>query len=208
MTQIFNLPQIDGSQTSFIITKGAIFQFSIAFPFPAGPQTPLVASGAMTSGSATIQGLPPEIVASLVTGQGVAGYGVPTGTIIAAIPSTTSVVLSAFATQTSASAGLTFQPLPLDLSGISFVMQVRRSVDDAGVLLELSTDNGLLISGGSLGVLSCLVPPEPLSALPLAPSSAPLVTDIVVSAPDGGPINLMGLSGPASVIVLQGVTRS
>lgn len=206
MTQISNLPQIDGARTSFTITKGAVFSYSIAFPSPLGPQLPLVAAATMTSGSAILSNLPAATVASLVTGQPVAGYGVPAGATIAAIPSTTSVTLSAAATQSGAAIGVTFQPLPLDISGISFRQQIRTSAGDPAMFLELSTTNGLLVNGGTSGVLACLVPPAALVPLPLATADAPLATDIVVTAPDGGPINLMAQSGPASVTVLQAVT--
>jgi hypothetical protein len=208
VTQIANLPQIDGTRTAFTIAKNARFQFSIAFPFPAGPQVPLVAVCAIVAGSATLAGLPTGTVAALVTGQPVAGYGIPDGTIIAAIPSATSVTLSAAATQTAAAIGLTFQPLPLDITGISFLMQVRTAATNAGVYLEMSTDNGLLINGGTSGVFGGDASPDDIASLPLTAPGATLVTDIVATAADGGPINLMAVSGPASVTVLPGVSRS
>jgi hypothetical protein len=208
VTQIASLPQIDGTRTAFTIAKNARFQFSIAFPYPAGPQVPLVAVCAIVAGSATLSGLPVGTVAALVTGQPVAGYGIPAGAIIAAIPTTTSVTLSAAATQTAAAIGLTFQPLPLDITGISFLMQVRTAATNAGVYLEMSTDNGLLINGGTSGVFGGDASPDELARLPLTAAGTTLVTDIVATAADGGPINLMAVSGPASVTVLPGVSRS
>jgi hypothetical protein len=208
MTQIANLPQIDGARTAFTIAKNARFQFSIAFPFPAGPQVPLVAVCAITADNATLSGLPTGTVATLVTGQPVAGYGIPAGTVIAGIPSTTTVTLSNPVTQTAAAIGLTFQPLPLDLTGISFLMQVRTAVTDASVYLNLSTGNGLLLNGGLTGILSGDVAPSNLGSLPITGAGSALVTDIVASAMDGGPVNLMAVSGPASVTVSPGVSRS
>jgi hypothetical protein len=207
VTQIANLPQIDGMRTAFLVAKNARFQFSIAFPYPAGPQAPLVAACAITTGSATLSGLPASTVSALVTGQPVAGYGIPAGTTIAAIPSTTSVTLSAAATQTAAAIGLTFQPLPLDITGISFLMQVRTAATNAGVYLEMSTANGLLLNGGTSGVFGGDVLPSELASLPLTAPGTTLVTDIVASAADGGPINLMA-NGSASVTVLPGVSRT
>lgn len=211
MTQISNLPQIDGTRTSFTITKNARFQFSIFFPFPAGPQVPLVAAASMASGSATLSNLPAATVASLVTGQVVAGYGISAGTTIAAIPTTTSVTLSAPVTQSGASIGVTFQPIPLDITGISFLMQILRAprsdLGSGDLMLELSTDNQRLLNGGSSGVLVGNVDESALLALPLSADAAGFPTDIVASAPDGGPVNLMGSSGPASVLVLPGVSR-
>ncbi|KTS09742.1 hypothetical protein SB2_11855 [Methylobacterium radiotolerans] len=207
MTQIFNLPQIDGTRTTFVVAKDSVFQFSIPFPYPAGPQLILVAACAMTAGSPTLANLPAETVSSLVTGQPVAGYGIPVGTTIVAIPTTTSVTLSSAATQSGASIGVSFQPLPLDLTGISFLMQVRRVAGDEFPLLIMSTDNGLLINGGTSGVLAINAPPSALAGLPLSTAAMPLVTDISATASDGGPINLMAQSGPASVVVQQAVSR-
>ncbi|MGU3387298.1 hypothetical protein ACLBYG_22500 [Methylobacterium sp. D53M] len=209
MTQILNLPQIDGSRTSFTITKNSVFTFGIAFPYPAGPQVPLVAACAMTAGSAILAGLSTQTVASLVTGQPVAGYGVPAGATISGIPSSTSVQISAPATQSGALVGVTFQPLPLDITGIAFLMQILRAPRDSSgsgnVLLEASTANGRLINGGTSGVLSGSVGQDAVAKLPL--SAAPsFVTDIVATASDGGPINLMAASGPASVVVLPGIS--
>jgi hypothetical protein len=207
MTQISNLPQIDGVRTAFTITKNARFRFSIAFPYPAGIQTPLVVPCAISAGSAMIPNLPVETVASLLTGQPVIGYGIPAGTVIEGIPTPTSLTLSNPATETAGAVSLTFQPLPLDITGISFLMQMREAATNAGVYLELSTANSRLTNGGSTGVLAADVPPEDLVGLPLTGSGSALVTDIVATASDGGPINLMAASGPASVSVLPGVSR-
>lgn len=209
MTQILNLPQIDGSRTSFTITKNSLFSFGIAFPYPAGPQVPLVAACAMVAGSAILSGLSAQTVASLVTGQPVAGYGIPAGATITGLPSATSVQLSAPATQTGALVGVTFQPLPLDITGIAFLMQVLRAPRDSSgtgnVLFEMSTANGLLVNGGTSGVLSGSAGLAVVGKLPVS-QAAGFVTDIVATAIDGGPINLMAASGPASVIVLPGVS--
>ncbi len=208
MTQIANLPQIDGARTAFTITKNARFQFSIALPFPAGPQIALVAICGMAAGSATLSGIPDGVVAALVTGQPVAGYGIPDGTVISGIPTATSVTLSNTASQTAAAIGLTFLPLPLDLTGISFLMQVRAASNAAAVYLEMSTDNGRFLNGGTSGVIGGDALPDELASLPLTAAGTSLVTDIVATAADGGPVNLMAMSGPASVTVLSGVSRA
>lgn len=213
MTQIANLPQIDGTRTSFTFALGSVFQYAIAFPSPIGPQVPIVAAATMASGSATLSNLPAATVSSLVTGQPVAGYGIPAGATIAGLPSATSVTLSQAATQTGAAIGVTFQVIPLDLTGITFRQQVRRSASpiDTGVLLEMSTANGRLLNGGTSGVLSAVVNPQTdqtaFSSLPVTAAGQTWVTDIVATAADGGPINLMAQSGPASVVVLSTVTR-
>lgn len=206
VTQIANLQQIDGTRTSFMITKNAIFAYALVFPSPLGPQVPLVAAATM-NGTSTLSNLPAATVASLVTGQPVSGYGVPDGTTIAGIPSATSVLLSQATTQSGAAVGVTFQVLPLDITGIDFRQQIRSSAGDPQPMLDISTANGLLVSGGPSGTLAASVQPDLMAALPLTSEAGPLVTDIVASAPDGGPVNLMALSGPASVTVLSGVTR-
>jgi hypothetical protein len=207
VTQISLLPQIDGARTAFAFVKNAAFTYSFVIAAPSGPQVPLVATASTTAGSATLSNLPAVTVTSLVTGQKVSGYGIPAGATITAIPSTTSVTLSANVTQTAAANSITFQVMPLDLTGISFRQQIRATASDTGVLLEMSTDNGLLINGGTTGVLSAYVPASSLGALPETTGGSALVTDIVATAADGGPINLMALSGPASVTVTAGVTR-
>lgn len=206
MTQISKLPQIDGTRTKFTITLNAVFTWSIFFPMPVGPQEAIVAPATMVAGSATLANLPTATVSSLVTGQGVSGYGIPDGTTISAIPSTSSVTLSAEATQSGAANGVTFTPLPLDLTGIAFRQQIRASASDETIYADLSTDNGLLINGGASGVLAGYVPPSALKGLEPA-VEIDLVTDIVATADDGGPVNLMGLTAPASVVVRRGVTR-
>jgi hypothetical protein len=213
VTQISNLSQIDGARTSFTITRGAVFQYAIVFPDPLGPQVPLIATAAMTAGNPTLSNLPAATVASLVTGQPVVGYGIPTGTIISAIPNATSVTLSQAVTQTGGTIGVTFQVVPLDITGISFRQQIRRTAEitDASVLLDMSTDNGRLINGGSTGVLAAHIDPQSdpsaFNGLPVTGHGTSLVTDIVASASDSGPVNLMGQSSPASVFVLSSVTR-
>ncbi len=70
-----------------------------------GAATTLAATG-QTSGSATVTGF--TSTASLAVGQTVTGTGIPVGTTILSLPSATSLVLSAPATTTTATASLTF----------------------------------------------------------------------------------------------------
>jgi hypothetical protein len=89
---------------------------------------------------------------------------------------------------------------PLDLTGIAFHMQVRLASDETQIALDLSTDNGLLINGGTNGLLSWLVPAAQLAQV--APGA--YLADLVAAA-DGAIVNLCQ-SGPLTVTVSAGVT--
>ena len=89
---------------------------------------------------------------------------------------------------------------PLDLTGIAFHMQVRLASDETQIGLDLSTDNGLLINGGTNGLLSWLVPAAQLAQV--APGA--YLADLVAAA-DGAIVNLCQ-SGPLTVTVSAGVT--
>ena len=89
---------------------------------------------------------------------------------------------------------------PLDLTGIAFRMQVRLASDPTQIALDLSTANGLLVSGGTSGVLSWLVPAAQVAQI--APGA--YVADLLAIA-DGAMINLC-MAAPLAVTVAQGVT--
>jgi len=89
---------------------------------------------------------------------------------------------------------------PLDLTGIAFHMQIRLASDETQIALDMSTANGLLINGGTNGILSWLV---------LAPQVAQIapgayVADLLAIA-DGAIVNLCQ-AGPIAVTVTAGVT--
>lgn len=90
----------------------------------------------------------------------------------------------------------------LDLTGIAFHSQIRPAVGSAEILLDLSTDNGLLINGGTSGMLSWLVPESVTKLLP--PGAA--VADLLAIA-DGVILNLCQ-GAPMTVTIAQGVTCS
>ncbi len=96
-------------------------------------------------------------------------------------------------TQTGSSA-------PLDLTGISFRMQVRPAAGNMDVALDLSTGNGLLINGATNGLLSWLVPAAQVAQI--APGA--YVADLIASG-DGAIVNLCQ-GAPLAVTVNQGVT--
>lgn len=108
------------------------------------------------------------------------------------------------ATNADLRAALTFtqagSSAPLDLTGIAFHMQVRLASDLTEIALDLSTANGLLINGGTNGLLSWLVPAAQLAQI--APGS--YVADLIASG-DGAVVNLCQ-GAPMAVTVVEGVT--
>ena len=89
---------------------------------------------------------------------------------------------------------------PLDITGIAFRMQVRLASDPTQIALDLSTDNSLLINGGTNGVLSWIVPAAQTAQI----EAGDYVADLLAIA-DGATINLC-LNAPLAVTVAQGVT--
>lgn len=89
---------------------------------------------------------------------------------------------------------------PLDLSGITFKMQVRLTSDPTQVALDLSTDNGLLINGGANGILTWLVPA--VETAQIAPGA--YEADLLAIAA-GAQINLCQ-NGSITVTVNEGLT--
>ncbi|MGD0564549.1 MAG: hypothetical protein ABSA66_15840 [Roseiarcus sp.] len=88
----------------------------------------------------------------------------------------------------------------LDLTGIAFHTQIRPSAGSPAIALDLSTANGLLINGGTNGLLSWLVPAAQLAQI--APGA--YVADLVASG-DAAVVNLCQ-AAPLTVTVVEGVT--
>jgi hypothetical protein len=88
----------------------------------------------------------------------------------------------------------------LDLTGISFHMQVRPAAGNPAIALDMSTANGLLTNGGANGLLSWLVPAAQVAQM--APGA--YVADLVAIA-DGAIVNLCQ-AAPLTVTVVEGVT--
>lgn len=96
---------------------------------------------------------------------------------------------------------------PIYLAGIEFYSQVRDENDSESVLLDMSTKNGLLTKNDNLGTLSFSVPRDgdsPSAMSKLKANTTPNVDIIAVG--DGMIINLMQVSGPATVTVTTGIT--
>lgn len=77
---------------------------------------------------------------------------------------------------------LTVLPQPLDITGIRFAMMMRRSAQDATILVSADTDTGTLINGGASGVLGWAVPVETMERVPVSGDGSAYVLDVVAMA--------------------------
>ena len=99
---------------------------------------------------------------------------------------------------------------PIDLTGITFSAKVKTSTAVGGkLLLDMSTQNGLLVVDAALGTLSFAVPwAQPTNGTPgctaTLPSETAAMMDILAFG-DGQRMNLFQ-QGPASVTIALGVT--
>ena len=205
MTNILLLPKFSGAGTSFAITTTGDWNDAILFTAVGSPASPISMVGALASGNATVTVTNP---AGLLPGQPISQVpGIPSGTFIGTIPTATTLTMvdasnaPVTATITDAEASLTFQPLPLDLTGITFLAQMRKAAGTATVYLTAQTIDGTLNNGGVTGILAFNIPQATLADL--FPDT--YVIDIVATA-DGSTINLFP-EGPATVTILQGVSQ-
>ncbi|WP_267355587.1 MULTISPECIES: hypothetical protein [unclassified Methylobacterium] len=88
-------------------------------------------------------------------------------------------------------------PTPIDITGLSFRMMVKESLSRATIDLDASTANGMLVNGGTTGVLGLAVPQS--SMLKMPPGG--LVCDILAS---GDGVDRRCVTGPINHV--QGVT--
>lgn len=101
--------------------------------------------------------------------------------------------------------GLPNAGLPVDLTGIDFYAQVTPGVGNSQILLDMSTINGRLVNGLTMGTLAFNVPPSLTSGLPLL--AAPGGTMDLLAVADGRVVNVNQQSGqPFSILVTEGVT--
>jgi hypothetical protein len=204
MTNILLLPTFSGTGTSFSITTTGDWNDAIFFTAPGSPP-PISMLGALASSNATVTVVS---TAGLIPGQPIATIpGIPAGTFIGTIPTSQTLTLvdvnssPVLATITDAEANLTFQPLPLDLTGIEFIAQMRSSAASAAVYLTAQTSDGTFNNGGTSGVLAFNIPQATLSNI----FPAVYVFDIVAIA-DGHTLNLFP-EGPGTISLGLGVTQ-
>jgi hypothetical protein len=208
MTNVLLLPKF-GPQTAFAVVNNADWLDSIMFTAPGQPGASFELLCQINSGQSvvTVTDSNQANVDLLIPGLPVqVAPGIPQGCYVGGISSTNQFVLvnaggtPVNATITDHLANLTFQPLPMDISGITFEANMRSEVGDAQVYLALTTLGTNFVNGGIIGTLSFNVPHTVMQRL--RPGS--YVLDIVAIA-DGVTINLFP-DGPASVLVKQGVT--
>src|ERR1039458_3209716 len=129
MTNILLLPKFSGAGTSFSITTTGDWNDAIFFAAVGSPAAPISMSAALVSGSATVT---VAATAGLLPGQPISPIpGITEGVYIGTLA--TAYTLTMFdinnnpvlSTETDTVANLTIQPLPLDLTGIAFVAQMR-----------------------------------------------------------------------------------
>jgi hypothetical protein len=209
-TQILLLPKIDGLNTEFVVPNNADWLDGMFFSAP-GFTGVVLLTVSLTVGSnigtaASVQGLVPGMLISPVP-------GIPQGTYIGAVPTTTTFTMvngsgsPVNATVTDAEAEVSFEPIPLDLSGIQFVANLRTTQGGPQNFLTAQTADNTMINGQLAGTLAFNVPRLPRTLNGANMSMVPPGTyqlDIIAIA-DGYTINLMPES-PATVIVTPGVT--
>ena len=211
MTNVLLLPMLSGSGTSFEITNNSDWNDSIFFGALNSPTKPIQMVGQTVSGSNVIT---VANTTGLVPGQPITETaGIPAGAFIGALTAATTLTMvdsvgsNLNSNLSNVVANLTFQPVPLDLTGISFVSNLRPFTNSSESYLTIQTSDGTYNNGGPTGVLSVDIPylidgvPNPKIA-GLFPGT--YVMDIIAEG-DGATINLFPL-GPATVTVLDGVT--
>lgn len=203
-TNVLLLPKLSGAGTSFTITTNSGWDDSIFFGTPGSPTLPLAMVGQITSASNVIT---VQSTIGLIPGMPIShSPGIPLNAFVGAISSATQITMvdgsgaSLNATASNAEAALTFQPPPLDLTGISFVANLKASPQSSESYLTVQTSDGTFNNGGVTGVLSFDIPVQIMART----FPGTYVMDIIAEA-DGATVNLFPI-GPATVIVLEGVT--
>jgi hypothetical protein len=204
MTNLLNLPQIPAG-TTITIAHNVDWDDQIFVTQPGFSGTVSV-SGTLTASSESVSGI--ASTAGLAPGMVAVGYGIPVGTTITAV-GTSTITLSNDAT-VSATLDITCYPPPLDLTGISFVSELRQNTTTSNLLISMSTANGLMVNGGTTGQFGWAVPAAKLPNWP-APLSGQgtlaCVLDIQATDSSGALVNLCDANGPIPVTVNLAVTR-
>jgi len=196
MTNILLLPKFSGLGTSFYLTTNSDWLDVIQFAQTGSPPS--------TSAACSISSSSPTVTmastAGLVPGQPVIGIGIPTGATILAIPTALTLTLSANATATSVEALLTFNPVPLDLTNINFVCNIRAEAGATQALVTAQTSDNTMINGQTAGTLTFNVPVATMANV--QPGTYALD---IVAFDSTHTINLFP-QGPATVTIAPGVT--
>lgn len=195
--------------TSIDLVTGGDWRDQFYQAEPGWPQEPFAITGTLSMGSTTVSNI--ASTAQFIAGMPVGGLGVAPGTVVESITSASELVLSKAPLLNLSAAALSLWGPPLDLTGIDFHSQLRLPPNDAGVLLDASTTNGLMTNGGPNGYFGWNAAGAILTAVPwpagLARGPIACVTDIVAS--DGTrTVNLCTLNGPIQVTVRGALTTT
>lgn len=217
MTNILQLPQLDGSATSLTISANSDWLDGFFFAVPGSPTVVSTLVGAITSGQNTITlatSISQSPASGLVPGMPIAQTpGIPQGAFIGAITSATTLTIvnaagaALNATLTDVEAYLIFQPIPLDITGIAFRCDVRTTTQ---TYLTAQTADGSMANGGTTGVLNFNVLQSTIGPkFGLAPGSGKSLSAVfdILAIADGHIVNLFQ-AGAASIKILAGTTAA
>ena len=180
MTNLLNLPQIPAGTTITIASDASLLDQFIVFQ-PGFTTTPIQVTGTIDGSTGAVSSL--SSVTGLVPGMVAVGYGMAPNTIIA--PNSIGSVSLTFSTATTVAVindPITFSRAPLDLTWhYVCTSSLRLNVTNPGVLLVMSTTNGLMTNGLTNGQFGWSVPPSSLPNWPSAltiSGTLPCVLDI------------------------------
>ena len=77
---------------------------------------------------------------------------------------------------------LTVLPKPLDITGIRFMATMRRTAQDATIILSADTTLGTMVNGGTSGILGFAVSVETMEHIAPSNAGSPYVLDVVAIA--------------------------
>jgi hypothetical protein len=205
MTNILVLPQF--SAGAFTIANNAAWLDSIYFGAPGSPLPFTIAGCSTTSGSNVVT--VPVLIGTVGIGPGMqvsgTAQGFPPASYVGQVTSlTTFTLVDGFgslvnAIATNVEITVTFNPAPLDLTGISFAAGLRVSAGSKQVFLPMQTGDGTLVNGGKLGTLGFNVSRVKMQSVP--PGN--YVMDVL--ATDGTVTVNLFQQAPATVTVLAGI---
>jgi ribosomal 30S subunit maturation factor RimM len=207
MTNRSSIPPFDGANTTFAITFDADWNDQFFVGAPGFPGTPIEITGVL-DGTTVITGISSD--AGIATGCLIVGVGIPNGTVVDELTGTT-ITMSEAATISAPDSTFYIFPPPLDLTGISFRCQLRTAIGAVSALIDLSTENGLMVNGGTSGLFGFQVPAATLRASTLlnvvrqAGGQVDFVGDIKAFDTLGS-TNLCP-AAPFTVQVRQGITQ-
>ena len=170
MTNILQLPKLDGTQTAFVLARNAGWYDQIFFAAPGFTSPTTITPCQLSRLSSTV--LIPDTT-QIKSGQPIEGTaGVPFGAYVGPILGSGSFQMvdiygnALGATATITNTTMIFLPVALDLTGIRFISSLRKTDAGTQVFLTAQTDDGTMLNGGANGTLSYAVPQSMMSQVP------------------------------------------